>query len=73
MALAVQHTVGTIAFPAISCGIYGYSLKPAARIALGTTIAFLAMHLLPERIIFVCFEAEVYNAYQAVWQERWAD
>jgi O-acetyl-ADP-ribose deacetylase (regulator of RNase III) len=39
--LAVQHGIKTIAFPAISTGIYGYPLDKAAQVALGTVIAFL--------------------------------
>lgn len=73
LGLAVQHQLRTMAFPAISCGIYGYPPAPAARIALSTTIEFIATHPFPEQVTFVCFDAEVYAAYQAVWQERWAD
>lgn len=72
LALAVQHGFHTIAFPAISCGIYGYPPTPAAIIALSTTIEFMATHPVPEHVTFVCFDAEVYAAYQAVWHERWA-
>jgi O-acetyl-ADP-ribose deacetylase (regulator of RNase III) len=70
LALAEQHAVHTIAFPAISCGIYGYPARPAAQIAIGTTVEFLAHHALPERVTLVCFDAEVYQAYLAVWRER---
>lgn len=73
LGLAVQHQLRTMAFPAISCGIYGYPPAPAARIALSTTIAFIATHPFPEQVTFVCFDAEVYAAYQVAWQERWAD
>src|SRR6516162_2468584 len=40
--LAVAHRIRTIAFPAISCGIYGYPIPDAARIAVGTVSDFLA-------------------------------
>src|SRR3954463_6441447 len=42
LSLAVAHGVRTIAFPAISCGVYGYPIPAAARIAIETTAAFLA-------------------------------
>ncbi len=73
LTVAMHHAARTIAFPAISCDIYGYPPKPAALIALSTTIAFLATHPLPERVTFVCFDAHVYQAYQSVWNERWAN
>jgi O-acetyl-ADP-ribose deacetylase len=73
LTLAVQHALRTLAFPAISCGIYGYPPAPAAHIALSITIEFLATHALPEHVTFVCFDPEVYAAYQAVWQQRWAE
>ena len=41
LALAAQHGIGSIAFPAISCGIYGYPIPEAARIAVQTTAACL--------------------------------
>src|SRR5689334_23746684 len=40
--LAVEHGVRSIAFPAISCGIYGYPIPDAARIAVRTVAGFLA-------------------------------
>jgi O-acetyl-ADP-ribose deacetylase (regulator of RNase III) len=53
--LAVQHGVRTIAFPAISCGVYGYPIQDAARIALGAIIVFLTGHPVLERVVFVLF------------------
>src|SRR5580692_6577939 len=53
--LAVEHNVRTIAFPAISCGIYGYPIPEAARIAVGTTAAFLAGDETIDQVIFACF------------------
>ena len=63
--LAVAHDVRTIAFPAISCGIYGYPIPDAARIAVGTVDAFLAADSSIERVVFACFGAEVLQAFQA--------
>ena len=62
--LAAAHGVRTIAFPAISCGVYGYPVDEATRIAVRETAAFLERHPLPERVLFVCFGDEVYRAYQ---------
>ncbi len=69
LTLAVQHDLRTIAFPAISCGIYGYPIGAATRIAVRTVIEFLATHMVPEHVTFVCFDTAVYTAYQEVMQE----
>jgi O-acetyl-ADP-ribose deacetylase len=63
--LAVQHGVRSIAFPAISCGIYGYPLREAIQIAVGTTAAFLKQDPTIERVIFACFGADVLAEYKA--------
>jgi O-acetyl-ADP-ribose deacetylase (regulator of RNase III) len=65
LVLAVEHGVKTIAFPAISCGIYGYPIPEAARIAVETVSAFLARDDRIERAIFACFGDEVLAAFQA--------
>src|SRR5690349_3827346 len=62
-ALALKNGVKTIAFPAISCGIYGYPVSEAVEIALGETLAFLSRHDEIERVVFACFEEDVYQAY----------
>jgi O-acetyl-ADP-ribose deacetylase (regulator of RNase III) len=62
--LAVAHGVKTIAFPAISCGIYGYPIPDAARIAVETVAAFLASDKTLEQVIFACFGDEVQQAFQ---------
>lgn len=69
LALATQHDLRSVAFPAISCGIYGYPPPRAALVALRTTIAYLALHPVPERVIFVCFGDAVYGAYRAAWED----
>lgn len=65
LALAVQHGLATIAFPAISCGVYGYPIPAAARIAIGTARAFLAGNQPIERVIFACFGSAVLAAFNA--------
>ena len=61
--LAADHGIETIAFPAISCGVYGYPVEPAARIAVAETRAFLPGNEAVRRVIFACFGAEIRNAY----------
>lgn len=64
--LAVEHGVKTIAFPAISTGVYGYPVKAATDIALRETISFLARHPFLEKVIFVCFGKDVFAVYKEV-------
>jgi O-acetyl-ADP-ribose deacetylase (regulator of RNase III) len=63
--LAVAHGVRSIAFPAISCGAYGYPIAQAAGIALTATAAFLRDDTTIARVVFACFGAEVLAAFQA--------
>jgi O-acetyl-ADP-ribose deacetylase len=62
--LAVENDIRSIAFPAISCGIYGYPLEPAAEIAVTESRTFVAEHPSIERVIFACFGADVSTAYE---------
>jgi O-acetyl-ADP-ribose deacetylase (regulator of RNase III) len=62
--LAVEHGVRTIAFPAISCGVYGYPLDEAARIAVREVRAFLAHDGRIETVYLVCFGRDVREAYE---------
>ena len=55
----------SIAFPAISCGIYGYPIAEAARIAVRTVAGFVAGNASIERVVLACFGADVLEAYQA--------
>ena len=63
LSLAVEHGIKTIAFPAISCGIYGYPVEEASRIAVRETVTFLGQDDSLERVIFTCFGEDVYRAY----------
>jgi O-acetyl-ADP-ribose deacetylase len=60
---AVDLKVKTIAFPAISCGIYGYPADRASQIAIAETAAFLSHNSTIEKILFVCFSEAIYQAY----------
>lgn len=62
--LAEQHQAKTIAFPAISCGVYGYPLSMAAMIAVHEIANFLELHTDLQTVFFVCFDETVYEAYR---------
>ena len=64
LALAQQHGLRTIAFPAISTGIYGFPRERAARIAVAETARFLATSDLPEQVTFVCHDPETRAFYE---------
>jgi O-acetyl-ADP-ribose deacetylase (regulator of RNase III) len=55
--LARDHKLETIAFPAISTGIYGYPLREAADVAVATIAAELEQHELPKRVILCTYNA----------------
>ena len=61
--LAVENGIKTIAFPAISCGVYGYPIEAAAQIAVKTTREFLASTDEIEEVIFVLWGDEIYTTY----------
>jgi O-acetyl-ADP-ribose deacetylase (regulator of RNase III) len=64
--LAERHAVRNIAFPAISCGIYGYPADEAAHVALGTVQRHLMQGSGLERVVFACWEAGVFAAFDKV-------
>ena len=64
--LAVENDIKTIAFPAISCGAYGYPIREAAHIALKTTREFLGATDKMDKVIFVLWSEDVYKAYRQV-------
>ena len=65
LALAAAHGVRTIAFPAISCGAYGYPLQEAVRIAVRECAAGLVAAPALERVTFACFDRATLNLYRA--------
>ncbi len=65
LALAVGHGIRSIAFPAISCGIYGYPVEAATAIAVRETGAVLAAGAQIEQVIFVAFDRSVAASYRA--------
>jgi O-acetyl-ADP-ribose deacetylase len=67
--LAVANGVRSIAFPAISCGIYGYPVPDAARIAVRTVAEFLAEEDSIRQVILACLGVYVLREYQATLRE----
>jgi O-acetyl-ADP-ribose deacetylase (regulator of RNase III) len=58
LGLATDAGCRTVAFPAISTGVYGYPPAAAARIAVAEVAAWLAGHPLPERVVLCAFSGE---------------
>jgi len=69
LTLAVAHGLRSIAFPAISCGIYGYPIPHAARIAVRAVAAFLAQDDSIRQVILACFGSDVLTEYRVAMQE----
>ncbi len=70
----VAHGNGlkSIAFPAISAGVYGYPMKEACRIAMEEAKAALGKFLELEEIVFVCFSGTALKIYQETFSEIFA-
>ncbi len=62
--LAEAQGLGSIAFPAISCGIFGYPLDAAASVAIEATLAALHDCETLDRVVFACFSAEIKAALE---------
>jgi O-acetyl-ADP-ribose deacetylase (regulator of RNase III) len=62
--LAVENGVRSIAFPAISCGIFGYPIEQAALIAVQEVRDFLAADNTLEVVYLTCLGEDIYSAYQ---------
>ena len=61
--LAASHHLSTIAFPAISTGIYGFPIERATRIALREVAEFLEGHEAIREVTFVCHSEKDYQVY----------
>jgi O-acetyl-ADP-ribose deacetylase (regulator of RNase III) len=70
LALAVEHGIRSIAFPAISCGIFGYPIDAATEIAVREVKAFLDDGAPIDRVVFVAFGADVFAAYERLLGSR---
>ncbi len=63
--LAAEHDCQTVAFPAISTGVYGYPVAEAADVAIRTTREALAEHARVEEVRFWLFSGQAYTAFAA--------
>ena len=62
--LAAAHGCASIAFPAISCGVYGYPIDQAAAISTATLWAWSAEHPQPERLVLCAFDETMAAAWR---------
>jgi len=63
--LAEAHGLASIAFPAISCGVYGYPVKDACKIAVDATLSVLSQTDTIQKVIFALFSEADVNTYGA--------
>jgi O-acetyl-ADP-ribose deacetylase (regulator of RNase III) len=61
--LAAEHGLRTVAFPAVSTGVYGFPVQRAAGIAVREVLRFLGDNPVPERVVLVAFGADALRAY----------
>lgn len=73
LTLAEQHDVQTLAFPAISTGVYRFPKPRAAKIAFGHVLGWLERHDVPTRVVFCCFAEADAQVYRTVidTREQW--
>ena len=62
--LAAANQIHSMAFPAISCGVYGYPIEEAAKIALGSAVKALEENNNLEKVVFVLFSSGDLNVYR---------
>jgi O-acetyl-ADP-ribose deacetylase (regulator of RNase III) len=68
--IAREHGLHSLAFPAISCGIYGYPIGQATEIAVRETFAELEKNGAIENVIFACFSQAVYETYRQALNQQ---
>ncbi len=62
--LAAEHKLGSISFPSISTGVYGYPVAQAAGVAINTVIAFLRQSTTSiKEVVFVLFDTKTFDTY----------
>jgi O-acetyl-ADP-ribose deacetylase (regulator of RNase III) len=64
LTLAVENNLSSVAFPAISCGVYGYPIEDACKIAVDTSCNFLKANPSLEKIIFILFSEKDCGVYE---------
>ena len=70
--IAAEQGIASIAFPAISTGVYGYPLDKATRIAVTEARDHLVGSSTLEKVVFACFGAESANVYRAMIDDIFA-
>jgi O-acetyl-ADP-ribose deacetylase (regulator of RNase III) len=70
LVLARDYQIHSIAFPAISCGVYGYPVDAAATIAVREVRACLDAYDLPERVVLVAFDREIHKTLSTKLTKR---
>jgi O-acetyl-ADP-ribose deacetylase (regulator of RNase III) len=68
-ALVEKHGIRTVAFPAISAGVYGFPMERAARIAVRETKDFLERNQSVEKVILICFDASALEICKTALRE----
>jgi O-acetyl-ADP-ribose deacetylase (regulator of RNase III) len=66
LVLAQQKKLSSVAFPAISTGVYRFPFERAARIALLQVKRFLGENSLPEKVLFVCFDEDRKKLFEQI-------
>lgn len=64
LGLAEHHACASVAFPAISCGVYGYPIEPATAIAVREVRGWLRRARSVQRVVFACFGPDTLRAYR---------
>ena len=67
--LALENKIKSIAFPAISTGVFRFPLERATKIAVKEAKKFLEQHESIEKVIFVCFDEETYAVYEKILKD----
>ena len=73
LALAKKHGLRSIAFPAISTGVYGFPVDRAARIAVREVAAFLEENQEMEEVLLVCFGKQAYHCFAGALKDLEAE
>ena len=63
--IAIEHGLKSVAFPAISCGVYGYPVDEAAHVAANTVVEFVTEHPGLELVRFVLFGEHAFQVFSA--------
>ncbi|SHI85020.1 O-acetyl-ADP-ribose deacetylase [Lutispora thermophila] len=67
--LAVENNIKTIAFPAISTGVYSFPIERATRIAVEEVQKFLSSDTSIEKVVFACFNEKAYECYRSLLEQ----